>query len=172
MDFKFRGRLYGVIEILRTNILTLVIYYYLRMASEEILKRQSYICFKRVLITFCIIINILMITCTGILYVKMRIGEIKSNQICKMIEFTLYRWGAAISSLIFLVFAFHLRHMLIYKRNKQIRKLKRSYEESSMKRIYSQEDYKNGVNESRQMSSDQDDSNRVSEFKKELDREN
>ena len=79
-----------------------------------------------------------------------------------MIEFSLYRWGAAISSLIFLVFAFHLRTMLIYKRNKQIRKLKRSYEESSMKRIYSQEDYKSGVNESRQLSSDQDDSNRVS----------
>ena len=70
------------------------------------------------------------------------------------------------SSLIFLVFAFHLRHMLIYKRNKQIRKLKRSYEESSMKRIYSQEDYKSGVNESRHVSSDQDNSKEVSgEFK-------
>ena len=95
-------------------------------------------------------------------------GEVNSNQICKEIYFSLYRWGAAISSLIFLVFAFHLRNMLIYKRNKQIRKLKRSYEESSMKRIYSQEDYKSGVNESRQLSSDQDDSGRVSgELKKE-----
>ena len=71
VNVKYRSKLYAIIEIMRTNILILVIYYYLRMASEEILKRHSYICFKRVLATFCIVINILMITCATIIFADM-----------------------------------------------------------------------------------------------------
>lgn len=103
-----RSKLYSVIEIFRTNILLLVIYYYLRMASEEILKRHVYLIYKTSLKIYFIFINSLMIVCGIIIYHRINIEKTSGNKLCIELEFQLYRWGSAITSIIFLILALHL----------------------------------------------------------------
>ena len=60
--------MYSIIEIFRTDILIFVVFYYLRMASEEILKRDEYLCYKTGLKVFFVCINTLMVTCAIIIF--------------------------------------------------------------------------------------------------------
>ena len=41
-----RAAFNSIVEILRTNVLILITFYYLRCASEELLKRRSYLIYK------------------------------------------------------------------------------------------------------------------------------
>lgn len=107
-----RASLYSIIEIFRTNILIFIVFYYLRMASEEILKRDVYLLYKTALKVFFICINTLMVTCAIIIFNLLNLENedqrVTADKLCMNIEFRLYRWGSALTSIIFLILSLHL----------------------------------------------------------------
>jgi hypothetical protein len=46
IDYSNRAKYNSIVEILRTDVLILITFYYLRCASEEILRRRSYLIYK------------------------------------------------------------------------------------------------------------------------------
>ena len=120
-----RAQFNSIVEILRTNVLILITFYYLRCASEEILRRRSYLLYKQVIATFFIFMTVIMISGGIVIFYKIEHGHITSKQLCKEMEFQSFKWGPTISSFIFLILAIHLQCKLSIVHNKFRRKMKK-----------------------------------------------
>lgn len=107
IPYSYRAKLNSIVDILRTDVLIFITFYYLRCASEEILKRRSYLIYKQVIALFAILITFLMISNGIVIFVKLEEG-LKPRDLCLHMEYLSFKYGPAISSLIFLILAIHL----------------------------------------------------------------
>lgn len=107
IDYSNRAKYNSIVEILRTDVLILITFYYLRCASEEILRRRSYLIYKQVITGFFIFMTVIMISGGIVIFIKLRDG-LNSKDLCLEIQFLSFKWGPIISSFIFFILAIHL----------------------------------------------------------------
>ena len=107
IDYSNREKYNSIVEILRTDVLILMTFYYLRCASEEILRRRSYLIYKQVIAGFFIFMTVIMISGGIVIFIKLRDG-LSSKDLCLEFQFLSFKWGPIISSFIFFILAIHL----------------------------------------------------------------
>ena len=107
IPYSSRAQFNSIVEILRTDVLILITFYYVRCASEEILRRRTYLIYKKVIAIFFIFMTFIMISGGIIIFVKIENG-LSSKDLCLELEFLSFKWGPAISSFIFLSLAINL----------------------------------------------------------------
>lgn len=71
IDYGDRAKFNSIVEILRTDVLILITFYYLRCASEEILKRSSYLIYKKVIAIFFVLMTVVMISGGIVIFLKL-----------------------------------------------------------------------------------------------------
>jgi polyferredoxin len=77
-----RAQLNSIVEVLRTDVLILITFYYLRCASEEILKRRHYLIYKQVIALFFIFMTVVMISGGIVIFIKIENGGLSSKDLC------------------------------------------------------------------------------------------
>ena len=107
-----RAKHYGLIELLRFNVLILITLYYLRSSSEEILKRRKYLQIKKLLLTFYIAQMTISIIGGINLYIEVTYNNLKSDQFCVHWFFKILRYGSVLTMLLFLFIALQIQKML------------------------------------------------------------
>jgi hypothetical protein len=134
----YRAKFNSIVEILRTDVLILIIFYYVRCASEEIFRRKTYLIYKKVIAVFFLFMNGIMISGGIIIFLKLENNELSSTELCRELVYLSFKWGPAISSFIFLILSIHLQMRLSKIHLKYRKKLiKRSLNQSSFKRVFS-----------------------------------
>lgn len=99
MEESSRKYFHCILEILRTNVLLLVTFYYLKMASEELFTRQRYLLFKRTILIFYSLFMIFM--CIGGIKVYFDIKNgTTSDEMCINMAYLSFRWGPLLASLL------------------------------------------------------------------------
>jgi hypothetical protein len=122
IPYSKRAQFNSIVEILRTDVLILITIYYLRCASEEILRRRSYLIYKQCLGIFFIGTTVIMTSGGVLVFIKIENG-LSSKDLCLELEYLSFKWGPTISSLFLLILGIHLRLLLSYKNRKYKRKL-------------------------------------------------
>jgi hypothetical protein len=120
----WRSRDYFVLEILNTNIMILLTFYYLKMASEHLLTKSQYKTLKRSLIVVYVFCMVYMTYCGIKLQEKVISGEVSWDQMCGDLLYDALRWGPAFVSVLFLAMAFFIHDMI----RKQFKKNRESIE--------------------------------------------
>jgi len=113
---QLRSLYFFIIEILRTNVMVLLTFYYLKMASS--LLKNQYQCFKYILAISYIVLMVMMTECGITLVIKQQKGLYKWNSLCSKIQFLALRWGPVIISFFFLIITFSI-HCMIGKQFKK-----------------------------------------------------
>ena len=109
MKEDYRARMFLLVEILRTLVMAVIVFYYLKMASEEILRAKQYQCFKVTLLLVTTVILVFMLG--GWLTIMKWLSDVNKYEIypddlCVLPIFRIFRVCPVIISLIFLGLAF------------------------------------------------------------------
>ena len=110
-----RKSFHCIIEILRTNVLLLVAFYYLKAASEELFSRARYLLFKRTIIIFYFVFMVFMCVGGVLVYNDIKSGEVTSDQICINVTYLSFRWGPMLASLLLSVISIFIWKTLTFK---------------------------------------------------------
>ena len=95
--------MFAIVSILKFNIMMLITFYYLKMASEQIFTRTQYIRFKWTLITAYSIFMTLMVYSALNIFIDLYSKAILHSQLCISWHYMSLKWGELICSVIFLI---------------------------------------------------------------------
>ena len=105
---SYRAKMFSLIIILKFNVMMLITFYYLKMASEQIFQREQYLRFKWSLVATYVFFMTLMIYSMIKIYVLLDLGTsnpdgLEADQLCISWNYMSLRWGEVICSIIFLI---------------------------------------------------------------------
>ena len=103
MPRSYRAGMVSFIAVLRFNIMIMLTFYYLKMASEQIFSRIQYLRFKwTLLFTYAIFMSLMLFSSIAV-YVQLDAGTYRPDQLCISWNFLSLRWGEIFCSMVFLI---------------------------------------------------------------------
>ena len=104
-----RTRRYIIIEVLKLNIVVLICLYNLKMATEELLRRNRYLRYKKILLVSFVVGQVLLITFGSIIYHKVVDEKVSGKMLCREPAFFLSRFICLVVYIILLAVVVDVR---------------------------------------------------------------